>query len=314
MNESDLPAPAVVLAQSDDDLAAMVAVRAEADPDLPPPRLDNLRNNLAGNPELAYLVARVADTPVGCGFVDVAYDAAVAHLVVVPTSRRRGVGTALLAAVSEHARASGLAELQGEIRAIDDESLGFFAHRGFEQVGREEAVALDLAGSDAPVLEPPLGIRIVSRAELPGVVEGMYEVAREAEPDIPGEGRVRPFDVWRSTEIDRPSLRAELTLVALAGDEVVGYAILDTFGGELWHRLTGVKRAWRRRGIATALKRAQIDAARRSGAVRLVTTNEERNTAMRRINEALGYRPEPRLSSVVVRGPVLQPADPSRDR
>ena len=305
MNESTTPWPVVVLVQSDDDLAAMIEVRTQADPDLPPPRLDNLRNNLAGNPELAYLVARVADAAVGCGFVDVAHDAAVAHVVVVPAARRRGVGTRLLAAVSEFARARGLAQLQGEIRAIDEESLGFFVRRGFEQVGREEAVALDLAETDARVVEPPPGIRIVSRAELPGVVEGMYEVAREAEPDIPGEERVRPFDVWRSTEIDRPSLRPELTLVALAGDEVVGYAILDTAGGELWHRLTGVKRAWRGRGIATALKRAQIDAARRSGAARLVTTNEERNTAMRSINEALGYRPEPRLSAIVVQGPLL---------
>jgi GNAT superfamily N-acetyltransferase len=315
VNESATPGPVVVLVQSDDDLAAMIEVRAHADPDLPPPRLDNLRRNLAGNARLAYLVAHVADTPVGCGFVDVSYDAATAHVLVVPAARRQGVGTALLAAVSERARASRLMRLQGEIRAIDDESLEFFRRRGFEQVGREEAVVLDLAGTGARGVDPPPpGIRIVSRAELPGVVEGMYEVAREAEPDIPGEDRVRPFDVWRSTEIDRPSLRPELTFVALAGDEVVGYAILDTLGGELWHRLTGVKRAWRGRGIATALKRAQIEAARSSGVARLVTANEERNTAMRSINEALGYRPEPRLSTVVVRGPVFQPADPSCDR
>jgi GNAT superfamily N-acetyltransferase len=314
VNESAMPRPLVVLVQSDDDLAAMIEVRAHADPDLPPPRLDNLRRNLAGNPRLAYLVARIADAPVGCGFVDVSFGAATAHVLVVPAARRQGVGTALLAAVSERADASGLRQLQGEIRAFDDESLMFFGHRGFEQVGREEAVALDLAETDARVVEPPSGVRIVSRAEQPGVVEGMYEVAREAEPDIPGEDRVRPFDVWRSTEIDRPSLRPELTFVALAGDEVVGYAILDAYGGELWHRLTGVKRAWRGRGIATALKRAQIDAARSSGVARLVTANEERNTAMRSINEALGYRPEPRLSTVVVRGPVLRPADGGGDR
>jgi mycothiol synthase len=314
MNESATPVPVVVLAQSDDDLAAMIEVRAHADTDLPPPRIDNLRRNLVGNPRLAYLVARIDDAPVGCGFVDVSYDAATAHVVVVPASRRQGLGMALLAAVSERARASGLTQLQGEIRAIDDESLEFFRRRGFEQVGREEAVVLDLTGTGARVVELPPGIRIVSRAEQPGVVEGMYEVAQEAEPDIPGEDRVRPFDVWRSTEIDRPSLRPELTFVALAGDEVVGYAILDVLGGELWHRLTGVKRAWRRRGIATALKRAQIDAARSGGFARLVTENEERNTAMRSINEALGYRPEPRLSTVVVRGPVLRQADPGCDR
>jgi mycothiol synthase len=86
-------------------------------------------------------------------------------------------------------------------------------------------------------------------------------------------------------------------------------ATLDSLGAELWHRLTAVKRAWRRRGIATALKLAQIGAARRSGLARLVTTNEERNVPMRSINDALGYRPEPRLSTIVLRGPLLLPEE-----
>lgn len=304
MNESAL-APVLAVVRSDGDLADMIEVRVQADPDAPPPRLDNLRNNLAGNPSLAYLIARVGGSPAGCGFVDVSPEmVARAHLVVVPAARRRGVGSALLDAVSEHARAASKTQLEGQIRASDDESLAFLVRRGFKKVGGEDAVALDLAEAEAVVAEAPSGVRIVSRAERPDVVEGMYAVAREAEPDIPGGDPVRPFEVWRSTEIDRPSLRPELTFVALTGDEVVGYAILDTLGGEHWHRLTAVKRAWRRRGVATALKRAQIEAARRGGLPRLVTANEERNVAMRSINKALGYRPEPRLSTIVVRGPV----------
>jgi GNAT superfamily N-acetyltransferase len=307
VNASAIPAPAVALARTDGDLAAMIEVRIHADPDTPPPRLDNLRNNLAGNPELAYVVARVGGTPVGCGFVDVSQDVvARSHVMVVPSARRRGIGTALLAFISQHARASGRVQLEGPIRGHDHESFRFFDRRGFEKVGGEEAVALEIAEAEILVSETPLGIRIVSRAEMPDLVEEMYAVAREAEPDIPGGVEVRPFDVWRATEIDRPSLRPELTFIALAGDEVVGYAILDDLGGELWHRLTGVKRAWRRRGIATALKLAQIHAAKAGGAARLVTTNEERNTAMRGINEALGYRPEPRLSTIVLRGPLLR--------
>lgn len=307
MNASAIPAPAVAFARSDSDLAAMIDVRTHADPDTPAPRLDNLRNNLAGNPDLAYVVARVDGSPVGCGFLDVSQElAGRSHVLVVPDARRRGIGTALLVFISEHARASGRAQLEGSIRGHDRESLRFFHRRGFEKVGGEEAVALRIDEAEIPVSEPPRGIRIVSRAEMPDVVEGMYAVASEAEPDIPGGAEVRPFDVWRATEIERPSLRPELTLVALAGDEVVGYAILDDLGGELWHRLTSVKRAWRGRGIATALKLAQIQASKEAGAARLVTTNEERNTAMKRINEALGYRPEPRLSTIVLRGPLLR--------
>ena len=288
-------------------LNAMIHVRAAADPHSPRPRLDNLRHNLDGNPDLAYLVARTQDAPVGCGFVDVSHaSAATAHVVVAPEARGRGVGTALLTGVSEHARAAGLAKLEGPIRADDAGSLAFFERRGFRKVGGEEAVVLDLAEVGDLTADPPAGVRVVTRAEAPDTVEAMYEVACEAEPDIPGGSPVRPYEVWRATEIERPSIEPELTFIALAGDEVVGYAILDSLRGEPWHRLTAVKRAWRGRGIATSLKRAQIQAAKKKGFARLVTSNEERNQPMRSINRALGYRPEPSLSTIVMRGPLLE--------
>ena len=74
MKRTGTPDPIVVVrARSDNDLKAMIHVRAAADPHTPRPRLDNLRHNLAGNPDLAYLVARAQDSPVGCGFVDVSH-------------------------------------------------------------------------------------------------------------------------------------------------------------------------------------------------------------------------------------------------
>jgi GNAT superfamily N-acetyltransferase len=224
---------------------------------------------------------------------------------VTPDARRQGVGTALLAAVSERARTAGLAELEGPIRADDEGSLQHFQRRGFTKSGGEEAVVLDLADIGDLTAEPPAGLRIVFSGR----------GARHRGRDVRGcpRGRTRhprrcpraPPEVWRAAEIERPSLEPELTFLALAGDEVVGYAILDSLRGEPWHRLTAVKRAWRGHGIATALKRAQIQAAKKKGYARLVTTNEERNRPMRSINRALGYRPEPSLSTIVMRGPLL---------
>ena len=48
-----------------------------------------------------------------------------------------------------------------------------------------------------------------------------------------------------------------------------------------------------------------IAAARELGFNRLVTESETRNLPMRRLNEQLGYRAEPSLSTVVLRGPLL---------
>jgi GNAT superfamily N-acetyltransferase len=58
----------------------------------------------------------------------------------------------------------------------------------------------------------------------------------------------------------------------------------------------------RRRGIAGALKRAEIRWAKENGFTRLETMNEERNEPIRRLNERHGYRLEP--GKVTVRGPV----------
>src|SRR5881392_858411 len=124
---ADVPAGlAIAAAETDADLEAMVAVRSQAEPDLPPPPLENLRHNLASMPELVFLVARLAGEPVGCGFVyPIAPDHAEAHLVVIPNARRRGIGSALLAEMGARAAGAGKEALQGEARADDDTSRGY---------------------------------------------------------------------------------------------------------------------------------------------------------------------------------------------
>ena len=108
---------AIAPTQTDEDLEAMIAVRAAADPDRPPPRLENLRHNLSAEEGLVYLVARLGGLPVGCGFMYPAVpEHAEAHLVVVPDCRGRGIGSALLAEIGALAQAVNRNELQGEAR------------------------------------------------------------------------------------------------------------------------------------------------------------------------------------------------------
>ena len=63
-----------------------------------------------------------------------------------------------------------------------------------------------------------------------------------------------------------------------------------------------MRRAWRRRGIARALKSAEIAWAVQRGYERLETANELRNAPIRRLNERFGYRPMP--GRVLLRGPL----------
>ena len=94
-------------------------------------------------------------------------------------------------------------------------------------------------------------------------------------------------------------------IAALAGDDVVGYTGLRRRGASspiAENMLTAVRRDWRRRGIATALKREQVARARDAGIEQIFTTNDETNAGMRGVNARLGYRPAP--THIVVTGPL----------
>lgn len=303
MHAVELTGLALAPAETDADLEAMVAVRKEVTPEARP-TVENLRFNLDSKPGLTYVVGRVDGEAVACGFVEPWPSFAWGDIAVVPEWRRRGIGSAVLADLSGRARTLGKDKIQFEVKQTDDESRAFVERRGFERVGGEEAVILDLDGIEAPAVDPPPGVRIVSRVEEPDRLEGMYAIGVEADEDIPGSDGVMTFEQWKASEIDKPSRRPELCFIALAGDDVVGYAALMVFGDEAHHGLTATRRDWRRRGVASALKRAEIAAATNAGFKRLVTESEERNEPMRKLNEKLGFVPAPELSVVTMRGPL----------
>jgi mycothiol synthase len=303
MQQAELSELAITPAKTDADLDAMIYVRSLVTPEARP-TVENLRHNLDSNPDLAYLVARAGDEPVACGFVEPTELYARGDIAVVPAQRRRGIGSAMLAELSRRARELGRDRIAGEVKESDRESRAFLERRGFEQIGGEQAVVLELAELEPPIVDPPPGVRIVSRLEEPDRLEAMYAVAVQADEDIPGSTGVQTFEQWRAHEIDHPSRRPELCFLALAGDDVVGYAALQAYGEEAFHGLTATRRDWRRRGVASALKRAEIAAAKRAGFHRLLTESEERNEPMRRLNEKLGFVPAPEWSTLVMCGPL----------
>jgi mycothiol synthase len=305
MQAAELSELAITRAETDRALEDMIAVRRRVNPRARP-TVENLRHNLASSTEgLTYLVARLGDEPVGCGFVEGSgANLARADIAVVRERRGLGIGSALLAEESEHARHLGKDSLQFEVQESDDRSRTFLERRGYVRIGGEQAVSLVL-DSEPPTVVPPGGVSVVSLGERPDVVEAMYTVYVEAEGDVPGSVGGRTYEAWRALEVDRPSRSPDLSFVALAGDDVVGYAMLDVLGSDGHHGFTAVRRAWRRRGVATALKHAQIAAATRAGLERLVTSSEERNLPMRRLNERLGYGPDGERSTVVLRGALV---------
>jgi GNAT superfamily N-acetyltransferase len=253
-----------------DELAVWVELHARSDPR--PATLENYRDWARQAAETAWFTASLDGEDAATGIVLVGWHeppgVARAELDVMPERRHHGLGSALLAALGGWARERGYTELLGPVAEDDPGSLAW--------------------------------------AERRGLARGMYEVAREAYPDVPGEGEeMAVFEDWLSVDMQGSGDRPEATFIALAGDEVVGYAkfsLGDARPTVAFHDMTGVKRSWRGRGVAGALKRAEIAWAKNNGYTRLETFNEERNEPIRRLNERHGYHPTP--GQIILRGPI----------
>jgi mycothiol synthase len=297
-------------ADGEADLALVLGLKALIDPILAS-TAEEVRFLAGRLREPVLLLATLDGEPAGFGLAGVFPEQgeepfAYVELGVAPGSQGHGVGTALYEALSRHVRGLGKSELQLEVREEDHGAIAFFEKRGFSEVERQKAVALDLTELDSVSIEPPPGVQIKSWVERPDLAPVMFELYREANADIPGldAEAESSFEDWRVRELERPARRHDLSFVALAGDELVGYATIDVFPAGGFHGLTAVSRAWRRRGVGRALKRSQIAAAKAAGLERLYTESEERNEPMRRLNESLGFRPIPGM--VVMRGPLAR--------
>ncbi len=271
--------------------------------------VDELAHVIQDDEESAWILALRGDEALGCGvgrpssIVDSLY----AMARVLPEHRQRGVGQSLYEALSAHALSRGLGSLWGRISEGDGGSLRFVEKRGFREVGREYEVVLDVAAADTSS-EPPAGIELVSLAERPELVQAVFEVDAEVAPDVLSHEQGHeemPFERWHAMYLEGPGAMPDACIVALADGKVVGYTGVRRRGAVspvAENLLTAVRRPWRRRGIATALKREQIARARAVGIEQIYTTNDETNVGMRGVNGRLGYRPAP--VTILVSGPL----------
>lgn len=297
-------------AVTDADLERYIETRARVIPDARR-SLEELRE-VERAVERLQLLAEVEGKPAGAGEWERQprlREALGAHAAVTVRHecRGRGVGSALYAELSKQARRAGVGWFETIVSDDDESSLAWAGRRSYTVQRREPRVELDLRAIEPPPLDPPAGIEIVTWAQRPELTLGLYEVALETYRDIPGseDDAMESYEEWLSQDMQGPGDLPEATFVALAGDQVVGYAKFSLTAAQptvAYHDLTGVKRAWRGRGIAGALKRAEVAWAKSAGYERLSTTNEESNEPIRRLNERLGYRPV--TGRIFLRGPL----------
>jgi GNAT superfamily N-acetyltransferase len=303
------------LDEDEDDLRAFVEITNAVTPEWPT-SVEEQRWSDATYPGGVRFLGTLDDRIVAAAAVgriymyEASFERAWFGIHVLADARRRGLGTRLWTACSEAARAVGKTGLQTDVSERQADGLAFLAAHGFEVIERMKMVQLDLRGLDAPAIDAPSRVHVVTLAERPDLEPGVYGVAVDAYPDIPGETKpmvVGPFDEFVARDVRREGIPADGFMIAVDDEtgEVAGWASLLFVPGSptmAWHDMTAVGHRWRGRGVATAHKRATIAWAIGHGLEILETGNDDDNRPMRAVNIKLGYRPIPDM--LTYRGPL----------
>lgn len=293
---------AVRRAESDADLEAWRRVRIAVVPNERAQTVDELREALT--PTQLYLLAELDGRVAGSGVAGRSDLAGQGFLSprVLPEARRRGVGTALLRELAEHVQRHGFDRAGAMLD--DTASLAFAERFGFREVDRDVEQVRAIGDEAWP--EPPPGIEVVSLAERPELFQRAYhELALEAFRDFPLD---RPIEISLEDWNREWQVWPEGSFFALADGELVGMAGLirdDDRPGRAENSLSAVRRDWRRRGVASLLKRTVLAWAAANGLQEVYTWTQNGNAAMRVVNERLGY--ETRSVAIRVRGRLPLP-------
>jgi mycothiol synthase len=238
-------------------------------------------------PQRLYLLAARDGDAVGCGFAGRSDSPGRGFVSprVLPASRRGGVGSELLRRLCDHLADLGFETVSAHVDGNDPGSLAFAERHGFAEVDRQVEQVKQVGDEPAPRI--PDGVRLVTIAERPELLHQAYELGLEGWADMATTVPVTiSLDDWLRDE----ATIAEGSFVALVGDEIVGYSgLCRQPDGLVEDGLTVARRAWRRRGLARALKKAELAWAAANGIAEIVTWTQRGNEGMRALNEQLGY-------------------------
>ncbi|MFF4878327.1 GNAT family N-acetyltransferase [Micromonospora sp. NPDC000668] len=211
----------------------------------------------------------------------------IALLHVHPEHRRRGIGSAVLAAATDHLTPLGIRRVR---TWAQPDSLPFARRHGFEPSREVRYSALDLDPAP-PAPDLPAGVRLHPIADLDPHRLYVANVAAGAdEPsDVPIDAvsyESWQYDVWENLGLDK----AASTAVEVDG-EIAAFSLVKRDGDRMWSDYTGTVPAYRGRGLARLVKTAALHRAAAGGVRVAYTSNDEANAPMLAINARLGYRP-----------------------
>lgn len=261
-----------------------------------------------------YLLRRFAVMDPGgrvLGFGQIRHDMGMFHprkfsvnIFVDPLEQGKGIGRAIFR------------KLNGELEQLDAVSAwtfaredlqrqqDFFRHRGFREARRTWESRLDLKSADTSSFQSYLhkasnqGIDFTTlgqEMQQGDSLRGLYELVQLIVADMPMDGEFTPisYEQWKSLVFNNPGLLPEGYIIAKHGKEFVGVSIVyknEKDPSSLSTDDTGVRREYRGRGVAIAMKLKVIQYAQNAGYDTIKTRNDSTNSAMLAINSKLGFK------------------------
>lgn len=215
---------------------------------------------------------------------------------VHPELRGRGIGTEILRLTEERAReeepnvpAGERVYIQNATSDQDEDTARFYREHGYEPVRGYRGMTIELDEEPVPAEVPGIAIRSYRHPE-----EGraFYAAQQESFADH-WEHRPTAWEKWERRRYDSETFDSTLWWVAEADGEIAGILVGEHHRDpdQGWIETIGVRRAYRRRGIAEALLKTAFAEFFRRGERRVgLGVDAESPTGATRVYERAGMR------------------------
>ncbi len=226
-------------------------------------------------------------------------------LVIEPRWLRNGVGELLLERLMQDLRDVDAVTVTFRDYESSNEIQDFLKQQGFGEIMRVNDLRLDLKDVDASswstavdhVKDQGICISTLSqeRKLVPQYVEKLYALTSTLRLEDPAEGSFAPPKYYEREArlwLEQPYVLPDGYFIAKDGDEYVGLAelsLLDALPHGASFSFSGVRREYRRRGIATALKVCAIEWAREQNFRTIRAFNHPAHSLVSTLNKKLGF-------------------------